>query len=383
MDKRLLLTLALLAAACRDAVSPPPHGLGAPAFAVTAASGITLDQQNGTFNDVMPWSNGGSHVGKGFNPQNPHVGDAIVATFFWVGSTNTITTVTDHLSDVAQTPVGNTYTLVDYVTSAGISMATYVATNVRGFPDASTATDSILAVHAIFSTPIPDGGVLLSAWSGVSLVDAEALGTHHSASGSGAAQTIADPGAIPVNAGALAFGVTMSDRLVGLGTPPGFTTVNEAEDPQMKGDAEYVVQGDAAGVAEPQWTWFFDQASSPGTWLATAVTLNPATTHLVFTVQPRTTPPLITIAPAVQATVEDDQGNPLTDFTGSVSITIGHNGGLLLRGTLSGTKTVPVVNGVATFSDLSIDQIGNGYTLVVSAPGATSAESAPFNIGLL
>ena len=383
MDKRLLLTLALLAAACRDAVSPPPHGLGAPAFAVTAASGITLDQQNGTFNDVMPWSNGGSHVGKGFNPQNPHVGDAIVATFFWIGSTNTITTVTDHLSDVAQTPVGNTYTLVDYVTSAGISMATYVATNVRGFPDASTATDSILAVHAIFSTPIPDGGVLLSAWSGVSLVDAEALGTHHSASGSGAAQTIADPGAIPVNAGALAFGVTMSDRLVGLGTPPGFTTVNEAEDPQMKGDAEYVVQGNAAGVADPQWTWFFDQASSPGTWLATAVTLNPATTHLVFTVQPRTTPPLITIAPAVQATVEDDQGNPLTDFTGSVSITIGHNGGLLLRGTLSGTKTVPVVNGVATFSDLSIDQIGNGYTLVVSAPGATSAESAPFNIGLL
>ncbi len=383
MDKRLLLTLALLAAACRDAVSPAPHGLGAPAFAVTAASGITLDQQNGTFNDVMPWSNGGSHVGKGFNPQNPHVGDAIVATFFWVGSTNTITTVTDHLSDVAQTPVGNTYTLVDYVTSAGISMATYVATNVRGFPDASTATDSILAVHAIFSTPIPDGGVLLSAWSEVSLVDAEALGTHHSASGSGAAQTIADPGAIPVNAGALAFGVTMSDRLVGLGTPPGFTTVNEAEDPQMKGDAEYVVQGNAAGVADPQWTWFFDQASSPGTWLATAVTLNPATTHLVFTVQPRTTPPLITIAPAVQATVEDDQGNPLTDFTGSVSITIGHNGGLLLRGTLSGTKTVPVVNGVATFSDLSIDQIGNGYTLVVSAPGATSAESAPFNIGLL
>src|SRR5213076_3419842 len=70
MDKRLLLTLAFLAAACRDAVSPPPHG--APAFAVTAGSGITLDQQNGTFNDVMPWSNGGSHVGMGFNPQNPH-----------------------------------------------------------------------------------------------------------------------------------------------------------------------------------------------------------------------------------------------------------------------------------------------------------------------
>ena len=382
MDKRFLLTLAILAAACRDAVSPRPHELGAPALAVTAASGITLDQQNGAFHDVMPWSNGGSHVGMGFNPQNPHVGDAIVATFFWIGTTNTITIVTDHLSDGAQTPVGNTYTLVDYVTSAGISMATYVATNVRGFRDASTATDSILTVHALFSTPIPDGGVLISAWSGVSLVDAEALGTHLSASGSGSAPTIADPGAIPVNAGALAFGVTMSDRVVGLGTPPGFTTVNEADDPQMKGDAEYVVQGDAAGAAEPQWTWFFDQASSPGTWLATALTLNPAATHLVFSVQPSTTLPFTRIEPAVQAAVVDDQGNPLTSFTGSVSITIGHNGGLLLRGTLSGTKTVPVVNGVATFSDLSIDQVGNGYTLVVSVPGATSAESAPFNIGL-
>jgi len=377
-----LIAIALLGAGCRDAVSPGPHGLMTPTFAVTAGSGITLDQQNGTFNDAIPWSNGGSHVGMGFNPQNPHVGDAIVATFFWVGSTNTITTVTDHLSDAPQTPVGNSYTLIDYVTFGGISMATYVATNARGFPDASTAADSILAVHAIFSTPIPDGGVLLSAWSGVSLVDAEALGTHLSASGSGTTPTIADPGAIPVNAGALAFGVTMSDRLAGLGTPPGFTTVNEAEDQQMKGDAEYVVQGNAAGVVEPQWTWFFDQASSAGTWLATALTLNPAATHLLFTVQPRTTLPLMTIAPAVQATVVDDQGNPLTDFTGSVSIAIGHNGGLLLRGTLSGTKTVPVVNGVATFSDLSIDQIGNGYTLVVSAPGATSAESAPFNIGV-
>ena len=382
MDKRFLLTLAMLSAACRDAVSPSPHRLGAPALAVTAASGITLDQQNGAFHDVVPTSNGGSHVGMGFNPQNPHVGDAIVATFFWVGSTNTITTVTDHLSDGAQTPVGNTYTLVDYVTSAGISMATYVATNVRGFRDASTATDSILTVHALFSTPIPDGGVLISAWSGVSLVDAEAMGPYLSASGSGSAPTIADPGAIPVNAGALAFGVTMSDRVVGLGTPPGFTTVNEADGPQMKGDAEYVVQGGTAGAADPQWTWFFDQASSPGTWLATALTLNPAATHLVFTVQPRTTMPLMRIEPAVQATVVDDQGNPLTSFTGSVSITIGHNGGMLLRGTLSGTKTVPVVNGVATFSDLSIDQVGNGYTLVVSVPGATSAESAPFNIGL-
>ena len=79
----------------------------------------------------------------------------------------------------------------------------------------------------------------------------------------------------------------------------------------------------------------------------------------------------------------DALGNPATSFNGPVTIAIGHNGGLLLPGTLSGTKTVNAVNGVATFADLSIDQPGNGYTLVVSGSGLTGAESAAFNIGAL
>jgi hypothetical protein len=44
---------------------------------------------------------------------------------------------------------------------------------------------------------------------------------------------------------------------------------------------------------------------------------------------------------------------------------------------------VTAVNGVAVFSDLSIDQPGNGYTLVVTAPNVFGVESAPFNIGAL
>ena len=39
------------------------------------------------------------------------------------------------------------------------------------------------------------------------------------------------------------------------------------------------------------------------------------------------------------------------------------------------------MNGVATFSDLSIDQVGNGYTLQAAASGLTGAVSTPFNIG--
>jgi hypothetical protein len=83
----------------------------------------------------------------------------------------------------------------------------------------------------------------------------------------------------------------------------------------------------------------------------------------------------------VRVTAEDAFGNPVASFGDSVTIAIGNNAGTLMAGTLSGTKTVTAVNGVATFSNLSIDQLGNGYTLVVTARRTTGAESAPFNIG--
>jgi hypothetical protein len=50
-------------------------------------------------------------------------------------------------------------------------------------------------------------------------------------------------------------------------------------------------------------------------------------------------------------------------------------------GTLSGTLTLTVVNGVATFSDLSIDLAGMGYTLHASVGGGLpDLDSNPFNI---
>jgi hypothetical protein len=135
-----------------------------------------------------------------------------------------------------------------------------------------------------------------------------------------------------------------------------------------------------ARTVDPQWGWYFTQ---PSTWLASAFVLNPAQNHLAFSVQPQRTLPFETITPAVEVKVVDDVGNLLTSFNGPVTIAIGHNGGTLLPGTLSGTKTVTAVNGVARFTDLSIDQPGNGYTLVVSAASVTGAESAPFNVGVM
>src|SRR6266566_4075360 len=329
------LAVALLAVGCGEAMGPSSERPGprAPVLDVAATGAIALDQYNGKLGETTT-------IWQDFRPTNPHHGDAVVVTFYWVGSTNIITRVYDHLSDAAWTPVGNTYTLVEYMTDGVLSMATYVAIDVQNFPEGTFPNgDQNLVVHADLASPIQDGGITISAFTGV----------------------------------------TMSHNGRGAEVPAGFTSISQMSSAAMWTEADYAVQG-SAGSIHPQWNWYFD---SPGTWTATALVLRPAATQLAFTVQPSTTLPLMTIHPAVQVTALDAAGTPATSYNGAVTIAIGNNGGLLMPGTLSGTKTVTAVNGVATFSDLSIDQLGNGYTLKVAASGFTGAESKPFNIGAL
>jgi len=366
----------LVVAGCSDATGPHNGGrtdLMGPAFAVAAQqTGITPSQNNG----ALGYS--GTLIRKGFNPTNPHRGDAIIATFYWLGSTNIIDSVTDVLTDATFTPVGNTFTLVEYVTAGGVSMATYIATNVQNFPDPNPG-DIVYAVQANLREAITDGGVKISAWSGVDGVTTQPVGSHRSASGSGSTGTLAGPGPVAIGAGSLAYAVTMSDAVVTTEPPAGFASIGGAGSDQfIREDGQYLVSA-GLGTVDPRWTWNF---TAPSTWLASVITLNPAP-HLAFTVQPITTLPLTTIQPAVQVTVLDALGNRATTYNGPVTVSIGRNGGLVLPGTLSGTLTVNAVNGVATFSNLSIDQPGNGYTLVVNAASVSGGESAPFNIGAL
>ena len=118
---------------------------------------------------------------------------------------------------------------------------------------------------------------------------------------------------------------------------------------------------------------------------STAFTVVPGTpTQLTFTVPPRDTRAGATIQPPVQVTAYDAVGNQATNFVGSLLVTIGHNGGLLFKGTLSGGGPVAAVNGIATFSNLSIDAAGNGYTLIATiVAGSVSKESPSFNIAVL
>ncbi len=100
-------------------------------------------------------------------------------------------------------------------------------------------------------------------------------------------------------------------------------------------------------------------------------------TQLAFVQQPTNTAAGSSITPAVTVAVEDAYGNVETaDNSTQVTLALGANPG---SGTLS-NSTATAVDGVATFSDLSINLIGTGYTLVANGSSYTAVTSSPFDI---
>jgi hypothetical protein len=102
-----------------------------------------------------------------------------------------------------------------------------------------------------------------------------------------------------------------------------------------------------------------------------------APTKLAFTVQPTAAMAGAAISPAVALAVQDADGNTVVNGSPSIAVAISSNPA---GGTLSGTATVTAVNGVATFSNLSLDKSGTGYTLTAGATGLTGAISSPFEV---
>ena len=116
-----------------------------------------------------------------------------------------------------------------------------------------------------------------------------------------------------------------------------------------------------------------DAANNIGT---ATFTVTVRRTALQFSVQPSTVIADISIAPAVVVSFVDQNGIVETDRTDSVTLAIRTNPG---SGALSGTGTVAAVNGVATFSGVSLNKAGNGYSLQASA-GLSTAVSSQFNV---
>ena len=81
----------------------------------------------------------------------------------------------------------------------------------------------------------------------------------------------------------------------------------------------------------------------------------------------------------IPVTVEalDADGKVDSGYNGNVTIAVDNNPG---DATLGGMLTEPAIDGVATFSDLTVDRVGQGYTLQASADGLTHVTTKPFDV---
>jgi len=100
-----------------------------------------------------------------------------------------------------------------------------------------------------------------------------------------------------------------------------------------------------------------------------------AATQLAFLSDPPSTSPGAAIE-ALSVAVKDAAGNTIKSATNSITLSIGTNSE---TATLSGTTTMTAVQGVATFSDISIDKRGT-YILSATTVGLNPGTSRPFTV---
>jgi hypothetical protein len=106
------------------------------------------------------------------------------------------------------------------------------------------------------------------------------------------------------------------------------------------------------------------------------VTPGPAAS-LFFAVQPANVTAGTAFAPAVQVGMRDAFGNQVTSSTASIQLALGNNPG---NSTLAGTLSVAAPAGTATFTGVSLNRVGTGYTLTAASPGLPDVTSAAFNV---
>jgi hypothetical protein len=80
---------------------------------------------------------------------------------------------------------------------------------------------------------------------------------------------------------------------------------------------------------------------------------------------------------ALTAVAEDASGNVATGFTGSVTAALANNPG---GSTVGGTSTVSAASGLAVFPNLSLNKVGNGYTLIIKSTNLGSATTGSIKV---
>lgn len=165
--------------------------------------------------------------------------------------------------------------------------------------------------------------------------------------------------------------------IVALSTNPSAGTLTGTTDvAAVAGEATFSdLKIDKAGVG-------YALRATSGTLLladSTPFTITPgAAARVVFLDQP-TSAAAGTGLGTITVQVKDAAGNVVTGSTATVTLAIGNNAGGV-GAALSGTTSVAAVQGVATFSNVSLNKAGNGYTLTASATGLTGDTSTAFNV---
>ena len=160
--------------------------------------------------------------------------------------------------------------------------------------------------------------------------------------------------------------------------PSGTTIVGLATVPAVNGVAEFAtIRLPAAGAG------FTLVASSPGLTGATSTAFNvvlPIPTTLAFQTQPGASVKDSAIAGGpIRVALLNENGDVFPEAYGVVQLAIGANPG---GATLSGISAVPTEDGIATFSNLKLNAVGVGYTLVATLGAATPGTSNPFDVTL-
>ncbi len=214
------------------------------------------------------------------------------------------------------------------------------------FTEKSASKVGVNSANHLVVTSQPTGPVTAGIGFNVTISDVDGSGTvDQSYSGEATVSLANDPD------GAILHGTVTADFSQGVATFTGLTL--------DKADSGYAIQAVTAGVL-PQSTNSF--AVSPT-----------AATKLVITSQP---PGTVSPGSNFGLTVEvnDEFGNLVTAYSGTVTVAPANNPG---GSSLSGTTQVAVSSassnpGYATFVDLSLNNPGSGYTLLLSASGVTT-----------
>ena len=142
---------------------------------------------------------------------------------------------------------------------------------------------------------------------------------------------------------------------------------------------------DAAGKLSTSWTLgatvgaqTLDISSTGLTTISATATATSTATTWVITTQPGASQTAgAAVTPSLVAELRTSSGAVVTTFNGSTTVALGANPG---GSTLAGTTTVTAASGVATFSNVTLNKVGTGYTLVVNSSGATSATTSAFDV---